>query len=44
MTTDTQTGAVTETLVSTTKTNIEGKYLFGGVSGGQYMVKAKLEQ
>lgn len=42
--TDAQTGAVTEKLVATTKTNIEGKYLFGGVSGGQYMVKAKLEQ
>ena len=33
-----------ETLVATTKTNGEGKYLFGGVTGGQYMVKAKLEQ
>ena len=44
VTTDAQTGAVTETLVSTTKTNAEGKYLFGGVSGGQYLVKAKLEQ
>lgn len=33
-----------ETLVATTKTNAEGKYLFGGVIGGQYMVKAKLEQ
>ena len=33
-----------ETLVATTKTNGEGKYLFGGVTGGQYMVKAKLER
>ena len=31
-----------ETLVATTKTNTEGKYLFGAVSGGQYLVKAKL--
>ena len=41
---DTQTGATTEKLVAVTKTNAEGKYLFGGVSGGQYMVKAKLER
>lgn len=33
-----------ETLIATTKTNAEGKYLFGGVIGGQYQVKAKLEQ
>lgn len=33
-----------ETLVATTKTNAEGKYLFGGVTDGQYMLKAKLEQ
>ena len=33
-----------ETLIATTKTNAEGKYLFGGVIGGQYLVKAKLEQ
>ena len=33
-----------ETLVATTKTNTEGKYLFGGVLAGQYMVKAKLEK
>ena len=33
-----------ETLVATTKTNTEGKYLFGGIVGGQYLVKAKLEQ
>ena len=41
----TGTGAgATETLIATTKTNAEGKYLFGGVVGGQYLVKAKLEQ
>lgn len=41
----TQVGGVTvETLIATTKTNAEGKYLFGGVTGGQYLVKAKLEQ
>ena len=36
--------AQVETLVATTKTNTEGQYLFGGVIGGQYLVKAKLEQ
>ena len=30
-----------ETLIAATKTNAEGKYLFGGVVGGQYIVKAK---
>lgn len=35
-------GTVTETLVATTKTNAEGKYLFGGVDGGEYLVKAKM--
>lgn len=30
-----------ETLIAATKTNAEGKYLFGGVMGGQYIVKAK---
>lgn len=44
VTKDAQTGATTEKLVAVTKTNAEGKYLFGGVSGGQYLVKAKLEQ
>lgn len=34
----------TETLVATTKTNTQGMYLFGGVTDGQYMVKAKMEQ
>ena len=33
-----------EQLVAVTKTNTAGKYLFGGVTGGQYLVKAKLEQ
>ena len=33
-----------ETLIAATKTNAEGQYLFGGVTGGQYLVKAKLEQ
>lgn len=36
--------AAVERLVATTKTNTEGKYLFGGVVGGQYLVKAKMEQ
>lgn len=34
----------TETLVATTKTNAQGMYLFGGVTAGQYLVKAKLER
>ena len=33
-----------EQLVAVTKTNTEGKYLFGSVAAGQYLVKAKLEQ
>lgn len=33
-----------ETLIATTKTNVEGKYLFGNVAAGEYLVKAKLEQ
>ena len=33
-----------EMLIATTKTNTEGKYLFGGVTNGQYLVKAKLNQ
>lgn len=36
---DTVTG--NETLVATTKTNAAGKYLFGGVTAGNYLVKAK---
>lgn len=37
-------GVSQERLVSVTKTNAAGKYLFGGVGGGEYLVKAKLEQ
>lgn len=33
-----------EVLVSTTKTNAAGKYLFGSVNGGQYLVKAKMNK
>lgn len=33
--------AGSETLLATTKTNSEGKYLFGGVTSGRYLVKAK---
>lgn len=33
-----------ELLIATTKTNTDGKYLFGGVTGGEYLVKAKLNQ
>ena len=33
-----------ERLVSVTKTNAAGKYLFGSIGGGEYLVKAKLEQ
>ncbi len=33
---------VRETLIATTKTNNEGKYLFGNVKDGNYLVKAKL--
>lgn len=33
-----------ETLIATTKSNAEGKYLFGNVAAGQYLVKAKLER
>lgn len=33
-----------EKLVAVTKTNAAGKYLFGNVIGGNYMVKAKLEK
>ena len=34
----------TERLLAVTKTNGEGKYLFGEVAAGQYVVKAKLDQ
>lgn len=37
-------GVSQERLVSVTKTNAAGKYLFGGVGSGEYLVKAKLEQ
>ena len=37
-------GVRQEKLVAVTKTNAAGKYLFGGVTGGEYLVKAKLEQ
>lgn len=38
-------GEVTrEKLVAVTKTNAAGKYLFGNVIGGNYMVKAKMEK
>ena len=37
-------GISKEVLVATTKTNSAGKYLFGNVPGGEYLVKAKLEQ
>ena len=42
--TATEDGTVREMLVATTKTNQAGQYLFGGVSGGQYIVKAKMNQ
>jgi uncharacterized protein with FMN-binding domain len=41
---DTQSGVTREQLVSVTKTNAAGQYLFGGVGAGSYVVKAKLEQ
>ncbi len=37
-------GKPREQMVAVTKTNQAGKYLFGGVVGGNYVVKAKLEQ
>lgn len=37
-------GKTNESLVSTTKTNAAGKYLFGSVLGGNYLVKAKLNK
>lgn len=33
-----------ELLIATTKTNTDGKYLFGGVTSGEYLVKAKMNQ
>ncbi len=35
---------IQEKLIAVTKTNTAGKYLFGGVTGGSYLVKAKMEQ
>lgn len=35
-------GVEKETLIATTKTNGAGHYLFGDVSGGKYIVKAKM--
>lgn len=37
-------GVTTEQLIAGTKTNAEGKYLFGGVTDGEYLVKAKVSQ
>lgn len=37
-------GTVKEILVATTKANNAGKYMFGSVSEGQYMVKAKMNK
>ena len=37
-------GVTTEQLIAATKTNTEGKYLFGGITDGQYLVKAKVSQ
>lgn len=37
-------GISKEVLIATTKTNVAGKYLFGNVQSGEYLVKAKLEQ
>ena len=37
-------GVSQELLIATTKTNDAGKYLFGGVNAGAYLVKAKLER
>lgn len=37
-------GLKQEILVATTKTNAEGKYLFGNVGDGQYVVKAKTDR
>lgn len=39
-----QIAAGQETLIATTKTNTDGKYLFGGVTSGEYLVKAKMNQ
>lgn len=37
-------GSTKEMLVATTKSNSAGKYMFGSVTGGQYIVKAKMNK
>lgn len=37
-------GTIKEILVATTKANTAGKYMFGSVSEGQYLVKAKMSK
>ena len=37
-------GTTKEVLVATTKSNASGKYMFGSVNGGQYLVKAKMNK
>ena len=37
-------GTTWEQLIAATKTNAAGQYLFGSVTAGEYLVKAKLEQ
>ena len=39
-----QVAAGQELLIATTKTNTDGKYLFGGVTSGEYLVKGKMNQ
>ena len=39
-----QVAAGQELLIATTKTNTDGKYSFGGVTSGEYLVKAKMNQ
>lgn len=39
-----QVAAGQKLLIATTKTNTDGKYLFGGVTSGEYLVKAKMNQ
>lgn len=35
-------GTKREVLIATTKTNLAGKYMFGEVGSGEYIVKAKM--
>lgn len=37
-------GTKREVLIATTKTNLAGKYMFGEVGGGEYIVKAKMNR